>query len=91
MVLAAYIYINSNSISASLSAILALKRFWKRGSLMLTCLLLVTPFYLTTVIQSQIGVDFALKVLNWNDDTLIRLQLWDIAGTVNNSILNLAQ
>ncbi|XP_028406002.1 ras-related protein Rab-32-like [Dendronephthya gigantea] len=30
--------------------------------------------------RATIGVDFALKVLNWNDDTLIRLQLWDIAG-----------
>lgn len=28
----------------------------------------------------QIGVDFALKVINWDADTLIRLQLWDIAG-----------
>ena len=28
----------------------------------------------------KIGVDFALKVLNWDDKTLIRLQLWDIAG-----------
>ena len=27
-----------------------------------------------------IGVDFALKVINWDSDTLIRLQLWDIAG-----------
>jgi hypothetical protein len=32
--------------------------------------------------KCKIGVDFALKVLNWNDDTLIRLQLWDIAGNV---------
>ena len=29
---------------------------------------------------AQIGVDFALKVLNWDAETLIRLQLWDIAG-----------
>lgn len=28
----------------------------------------------------QIGVDFALKVLNWDENTLIRLQLWDISG-----------
>ncbi|CAD5120245.1 DgyrCDS8815 [Dimorphilus gyrociliatus] len=27
-----------------------------------------------------IGVDFALKVINWDADTVIRLQLWDIAG-----------
>jgi len=30
--------------------------------------------------RATIGVDFALKVLNWDDNTLIRLQLWDIAG-----------
>ncbi len=26
------------------------------------------------------GVDFALKVLRWDGDTVVRLQLWDIAG-----------
>lgn len=30
--------------------------------------------------KPTIGVDFALKVINWDPDTLIRLQLWDIAG-----------
>lgn len=30
--------------------------------------------------RATIGVDFALKVLNWDAYTLIRLQLWDIAG-----------
>ncbi|XP_013399047.1 ras-related protein Rab-32-like [Lingula anatina] len=30
--------------------------------------------------RATIGVDFALKVINWDSDTLIRLQLWDIAG-----------
>jgi len=30
--------------------------------------------------KSTIGVDFALKVINYDDDTIIRLQLWDIAG-----------
>ncbi|XP_022242534.1 ras-related protein Rab-32-like [Limulus polyphemus] len=30
--------------------------------------------------RATIGVDFALKVLNWDSNTLIRLQLWDIAG-----------
>jgi len=30
--------------------------------------------------RATIGVDFALKVLNWDSDTIIRLQLWDIAG-----------
>jgi len=27
-----------------------------------------------------IGVDFAMKTLRWDDKTVIRLQLWDIAG-----------
>uniref|UniRef100_A0A2P2IC37 Ras-related protein Rab n=2 Tax=Hirondellea gigas TaxID=1518452 RepID=A0A2P2IC37_9CRUS len=30
--------------------------------------------------RATIGVDFALKVLNWDTNTVIRLQLWDIAG-----------
>jgi len=30
--------------------------------------------------KSTIGVDFALKVLEWDDRTTVRLQLWDIAG-----------
>ncbi|XP_076326379.1 ras-related protein Rab-32-like [Tachypleus tridentatus] len=30
--------------------------------------------------RATIGVDFALKVINWDTNTLIRLQLWDIAG-----------
>ncbi|XP_067853178.1 ras-related protein Rab-38-like [Heptranchias perlo] len=30
--------------------------------------------------RATIGVDFALKVLNWEDNTIVRLQLWDIAG-----------
>lgn len=30
--------------------------------------------------RATIGVDFALKVLNWDNNTTIRLQLWDIAG-----------
>ncbi|KPP57464.1 hypothetical protein Z043_124811 [Scleropages formosus] len=31
--------------------------------------------------RATIGVDFALKVINWDSRTLVRLQLWDIAGT----------
>lgn len=30
--------------------------------------------------RATIGVDFALKVLSWDPETIIRLQLWDIAG-----------
>ncbi|KAI5094325.1 ras-related protein Rab-32, partial [Silurus meridionalis] len=30
--------------------------------------------------RATIGVDFALKVLHWDTKTLVRLQLWDIAG-----------
>ncbi|XP_018400971.1 PREDICTED: uncharacterized protein LOC108778326 isoform X1 [Cyphomyrmex costatus] len=30
--------------------------------------------------RATIGVDFALKVLNWDPHTIVRLQLWDIAG-----------
>lgn len=33
--------------------------------------------------RATIGVDFALKVLQWDHDTVIRLQLWDIAGLFN--------
>ena len=28
----------------------------------------------------KIGVDFAMKILNWNENTIIRLQFWDIEG-----------
>ncbi|KAG8444165.1 hypothetical protein GDO86_009373 [Hymenochirus boettgeri] len=30
--------------------------------------------------RATIGVDFALKVVIWDSKTLVRLQLWDIAG-----------
>lgn len=30
--------------------------------------------------RATIGVDFALKVLNWTKNTIVRVQLWDIAG-----------
>ncbi|POI28220.1 hypothetical protein CIB84_008030 [Bambusicola thoracicus] len=29
--------------------------------------------------RATIGVDFALKVLSWDAETVVRLQLWDIA------------
>lgn len=31
--------------------------------------------------KSTVGVDFALKVLQWSDSEVVRLQLWDIAAT----------
>ncbi|KAH3766893.1 Ras family protein [Pelomyxa schiedti] len=30
--------------------------------------------------KTTVGVDFSLKVLKWDEETLVRLQLWDIAG-----------
>jgi len=36
--------------------------------------------------RATIGVDFALKVLNWDPATIVRLQLWDIAGKVSTTI-----
>lgn len=33
--------------------------------------------------QATIGVDFALMVLQWDINTVIRLQLWDIAGMLD--------
>eukprot|EP01102_Stenamoeba_stenopodia_P015995 TRINITY_DN552_c0_g4_i1.p1 TRINITY_DN552_c0_g4~~TRINITY_DN552_c0_g4_i1.p1 ORF type:complete len:211 (-),score=58.82 TRINITY_DN552_c0_g4_i1:122-754(-) len=30
--------------------------------------------------KATIGVDFALKLINWDAKTVVRLQLWDIAG-----------
>ncbi|XP_060537269.1 ras-related protein Rab-32 isoform X1 [Cylas formicarius] len=36
--------------------------------------------FFTQHYRATIGVDFALKVLHWDENTLIRLQLWDIAG-----------
>lgn len=30
--------------------------------------------------MQKIGVDFALKLLQWDEDVIVRLQLWDIAG-----------
>ena len=37
----------------------------------------------------KIGVDFALKVLNWDSSTTIRLQLWDIAGEISPNLVHI--
>eukprot|EP01113_Clastostelium_recurvatum_P009655 TRINITY_DN1467_c0_g1_i1.p1 TRINITY_DN1467_c0_g1~~TRINITY_DN1467_c0_g1_i1.p1 ORF type:complete len:218 (-),score=51.94 TRINITY_DN1467_c0_g1_i1:117-770(-) len=36
--------------------------------------------YFTPNYKLTIGVDFAVKSLEWDDDTTVNLQLWDIAG-----------
>lgn len=30
--------------------------------------------------KSTLGVDFVLKTLEWDEKTVVRLQLWDIGG-----------
>ena len=39
--------------------------------------------------RATIGVDFALKVINVDKDTVVRLQLWDIAGYSDKTITRL--
>lgn len=41
--------------------------------------------------RATIGVDFALKVINWDSKTLVRLQLWDIAGKTTLGYFNTTQ
>jgi Ras-related protein Rab-32 len=36
--------------------------------------------YFTPNYKLTIGVDFALKSLKWDDETIVSLQLWDVAG-----------
>lgn len=36
--------------------------------------------FFTQNYRATIGVDFALKVIKWDENTNIKLQLWDIAG-----------
>lgn len=31
-------------------------------------------------LKTTIGVDFSMKVMDWDSHTWVRLQLWDIAG-----------
>lgn len=39
-----------------------------------------TEGYFTPNYKLTIGVDFALKALDWDDKTVVNLQLWDVAG-----------
>lgn len=34
--------------------------------------------------KATIGVDFAMKTMEWDDNTVVRLQLWDIGGECTN-------
>lgn len=44
--------------------------------------------FFTDRYKATFGVDFAMKVLNWEENTVIRLQLWDIAGQDRSRHLN---
>ena len=52
--------------------------------------LIIVHNFFTENYRATIGVDFALKVINWDAQTVVRLQLWDIAGktTPGKTILN---
>ena len=39
-----------------------------------------TEGYFTPNYKLTIGVDFAVKVVEWDDNTTVSLQLWDVAG-----------
>lgn len=40
--------------------------------------------------KPSIGVDFFMKTIEWDANTLVRLQLWDIAGECQNDEFNIA-
>lgn len=52
----------------------------RKSSSVILLLLCIVLLVVVDLDFNYIGVDFALKVINWDTDTLIRLQLWDIAG-----------
>ncbi|XP_070971585.1 LOW QUALITY PROTEIN: ras-related protein Rab-32 [Oncorhynchus clarkii lewisi] len=41
--------------------------------------------------KASIGVDFALKTIEWDNKTVVRLQLWDIAGKPNIGLRNMSR
>ena len=43
-------------------------------------LIFIIKLILNGTYALKVGVDFALKVLKWDVTTIVRLQLWDIAG-----------
>ena len=38
--------------------------------------------YFSQHYRATIGVDFALKVINWDSNTIIRQKMWDIASQI---------
>lgn len=40
--------------------------------------------------KASIGVDFALKTIEWDAKTVVRLQFWDIAGECQDYKFNIA-
>ena len=34
--------------------------------------------------KTTIGIDFAIKILNWDANTDVKLEIWDIAGKTFN-------
>lgn len=45
--------------------------------------------YFSQHYRATIGVDFAMKVINWKGSSIVRLQLWDIAGKLILSCINI--
>lgn len=43
------------------------------------------------IYKGTTGVDFALKSIEWDVRTVVRLQLWDIAGECQNYNANVRQ
>ncbi len=65
---------------SSFSSALHTRYFATIQSVSVRTIILRQIFVISYSFPSQIGVEFALKVINWDPKTEIRLQLWDIAG-----------